>query len=345
MLKRCLRRVPTFSCLLAAVCTVFGGCTTVPHVPPQVPHELAQVTMPDYVIHPPDILVIDALRVIPQPPYRIEPLDSLVIQVTETFPDQPIAGLYVVEPEGTVNLGFNYGSVRVAQMSLEEAKAALEQHLKQILKPGYQVSVALGQLGTRLQQIRGEHLVRPDGRISLGTYGSVRVADLTIDEARAAIEAYLSRYLVNPQISLDVGGYNTSVYYVITDGAGNGELVYRFPIQGHETVLDAISQIYGLPAVASKRRIWVARPAPSSCDGQDALPVDWVAITKRGATATNYQLMPGDRVYVASQPLIQVDNALAKLISPVERIFGITLLGSSTVQSVKGQNQFGGTGR
>ena len=28
------------------------------------------------------------------------------------------------------------------------------------------------------------------------------------------------------------------------------------------------------------------------------LSVDWQAITQRGETATNYQILPGDRVYV-----------------------------------------------
>ena len=40
--------------------------------------------------------------------------------------------------------------------------------------------------------------------------------------------------------------YNSKVYYVITEGAGAGDLVARLPITGNETVLDAISQINGL---------------------------------------------------------------------------------------------------
>ena len=53
-------------------------------------------------------------------------LEDLMIAVTEALPQQPIAGLYVVEPEGTVNLGFTYGSVQLVDKTLEEAKAAIE---------------------------------------------------------------------------------------------------------------------------------------------------------------------------------------------------------------------------
>src|SRR5205085_12674093 len=136
--------------------------------------------MPDYVIEPPDILLIDAVRVVPRPPYHIEPLDTIAIQVTEPLPQQPIQGPYVVEPEGTVNLGFTYGSVRVADLTIEEAKAAIENHLRTLLKPGYQVFVSPAESRGR-QQISGQHLVRQDGKVSLGTYGTVAVAGLTLE--------------------------------------------------------------------------------------------------------------------------------------------------------------------
>jgi polysaccharide export outer membrane protein len=305
------------------------------------PRELSKVVMPDYVIEPPDVLQIDAVRVVPRPPYRIEPLDTLAILVTEALPQQPIQGLYLVEPEGTVNLGFNYGSVRVVDLTVEEAKTAIETYLRTILKPGYQVTVQPAETRGR-QQIAGPHLVRQDGKVSLGIYGSVPVAGLTLEQAKAAIELQLSKYLLNPEVIVDVGGFNSKVYYVLTDYAGAGEGVFRLPLTGNETVLDAISQINGLPATASRKRIWVARPAPAGgCD--QILPVDWIALSQRGETATNYQLLPGDRLYVQAQPLMTLDNYLAKIISPVERIFGITLLGNAVIQDV-GQRNGNGNG-
>ena len=77
----------------------------------------------------------------------------------------------------------------------------------------------------------------------------------------------------------------------------------------------------------------MARPVPASADGDKILPVDWAAVTKRGRTETNYQLFPGDRLYVSADPLITLDTYLGRIISPMERIFGITLLGEGTVQA------------
>lgn len=194
------------------------------------------------------------------------------------------------------------------------------------------------------QPIGGQHLVRPDGSIGLGIYGSVFVAGLTLDEAKDVIQEHLSQRIKKEklQVSVDVFAYNSKVYYVITDGGGYGEQVYSFPITGNETVLDAISRINGLPAVASKKRIWLARRVPGEdCEDQE-LPVNWCAITQRGIAATNYQVLPGDRVYVHSDCMIRYDSWLAKLFSPFERIFGITLLGSETISSIKAASRGSG---
>ena len=191
----------------------------------------------------------------------------------------------------------------------------------------------------RDQPIRGQHLVRPDGTIGLGIYGSVRVGGLTIAQAQAAIARQIGlrvKDLDPANLSVDVLAYNSKYYFIITDGGGYGEQVYRLPSTGNETVLDAISLVNGLPPVASKRHIWVARPI---CNGRDCpsqlLPVDWVGITQGGDPTTNYQLLPNDRIYVKADRLITFDTRLAKILAPVERVLGITLLGSETVNSIK----------
>src|SRR5262249_11129680 len=154
-----------------------------------------------------------------------------------------------------------------------EARATIEKYLKTKLNPPFEVNVSLAQT-QGMQAIRGEHLVRPDGVINLGTYGSVYVTGLTVEQAREAIEEHLAQLMLKPKISLDVIGYNSKVYYIILNGAGNGEQVYRFPVTGNETVLDAMSLVSGLPAVSSPHRIWVARPDPSGADQCQELAVD-----------------------------------------------------------------------
>lgn len=309
-------------------------------VPASVPRELSKVTMPDYLIEPPDVLEISAIRLIPKSPYALQPLDSVAIATSGVMPEEDITGEYTVQPNGTIQLGFKIGSVHAAGMTVEQLESYLIGRLKEIYREP-QAWVTLSSLGAQ-QQVAGEHLVAPDGKVNLGTYGRVRVVGLTIEEARGAIQSHLSAFLEDPQIAVDVLGFNSKVYYVVTQGAGLGDQVAILPVRGNETVIDAIGQIAGLTSLQSTR-MWVARPGGNHCGGDQILPVDWLAITQRGDTATNYQLMAGDRLFVAEDKLVAFDTQLSKLIAPVERVFGFTLLGNSVVRTL-GQGGGGGLG-
>ena len=310
------------------------NCCTIPDVP--VPKELNKVSLPPYVIETPDVLQIDAVRVIPLPPYRLEPLDVMYLSAEGDFEGAKLAGLYPVDPDGTINLGPRYGgTVRVSDLTTEEAQKVIQDKVRGFAKAAT-VTASLAQ-SRGVQQIGGQHIVRPDGTVSLGAYGSVYVAGLSLAQAKQAIEAHLSKYLYRPEVSVDVFAYNSKFYYVITDFAGNGEQVTRLPHTGNETVLDAVSLVGGLSAVSSKH-IWVARPAPTECGNDQILPVDWCGITRKGQVKTNYQIMPFDRVYILSQPLSKFDTYFARALSPVQRALGVTLLGASVSRQLNNRN-------
>jgi polysaccharide export outer membrane protein len=207
-----------------------------------------------------------------------------------------------------------------------------------------------------LQPLAGQHLIRPDGTISLGINGTVAVAGLTIEQVRDAIAATLlagplrkseKQYTleqVKAELNVDVLAYNSKFYYIVTDGGGYGAQVYRFPVTGNETVLDALAQVNGLPTVASKKKIWLARATPDDHVHPKVFPVDWCGLVKRGSAATNYQIYPNDRLYVESDCLIRADTAMAKFLSPILRGFGATLLGATTVNTIKASGSIGGGG-
>ncbi len=290
------------------------------------PRELAKVILPPYVIEPPDLLMIDAIHIVPRQPYRLRPFDVLSIQVQGTPAEAPISGYFTVGIDGRLVLGPLYGSLQVAGVNFSDVQALIKQHLRTVLQ-NPEVAVNLADTASK-QQIAGQHLVGPDGAVTLGSYGGVVVAGLTVARAKLVIEQYLSQFLDGPEVSLEIAGYNSKVYYIVTQGAGLGDGVYRFPITGNETVLDAISQINGLQTVSSKQ-IWVARPTDVPGKAQQ-LPVSWAQITADANATSNYQLLPGDRVFIAEDKWIACDTAIGKFTAPLERIMGFSLLGAST---------------
>lgn len=293
------------------------------------PSELAKVSLPRYRVAPPDILVIQAIRLIPRNPYFIQTGDFLEIVVPNALIEEPISRTFQVDSGGRVNLGPSYDAVKIVGMTLDEAQEAIARHLARLIGQP-QVSVSLLQ-ASGVQQIAGEHLIGPDGHLNLGIYGSVYVSGLTVDEARLAIESKLSEFLDQPKVSVDVLIYNSKFYYIVTEGAGFGDNVVRIPITGNETVLDAVAQVGGLQQISSKR-IWISRPAPKESGCDQILPIDWNAITRGASTATNYQVLPGDRIFVSQDRLIAVNSLVTKVLNPVERMFGFTLLGAQTIQ-------------
>ena len=314
-----------------------------PQVPEVMPREQAKVTLPDYIIEPPDILRIDAISLVPKAPYQLRAFDVLSISTTGLAEGEVPDGQYTIQPDGSIQLGRSIGALPAAGLTSDQLQFNILQRLKQVYtEPN--VWVTLLQIGAQ-QQVSGEHLVAPDGKVNLGSYGRVRVVGLTIEEAQATVQAHLAQFLEQPEISLDVLGYNSKVYYVVTQGAGLGDQVVILPARGNETVLDAIGQIQGLQSNNSTR-MWIARPGYNELGGDQILPVDWLAVTQRGDIKTNYQILPGDRLYVSEDKLVALDTMFGKIFSPIERVLGVTLLGTQTAQRIVffGQGNTGGGG-
>ena len=306
------------------------------------PRELAKMSLPAYRIEPPDVIQIELMKLVPKPPYRVGTYDILQIVVVGTLPDQPIAGSYLVEAEGSVHLGPSYGRVQIAGLTIDETTQVIQAYLANTLKYP-DVSVQLLQAAS-VPEVNGTYLVGPDGTVNLRAYGRVHVSGQTLDEAKVSIEQRLSQSLASPEVWLDIASYNSKVYYVVTEGAGMGDNIISVPITGNETVLDAVVQVQGLSQLSSKQ-IWIARPAPGGFACEQHLPVDWDAITRGGVTATNYQVLPGDRIFIAEDGLVATSNFISRVTAPLEGLFGFTSLGASTVRTLKnmgGQSGYGG---
>jgi polysaccharide export outer membrane protein len=218
--------------------------------------------------------------------------------------------------------------------------------------------------------ITGERLVRPDGTITLGFYGDVYVNGLTVLEAKEKIIIHLRQFLTdealglvgedrdgNPikiapqdsdRIFVDVSAYNSQVYYVQGDVNAPG----RLPITGNETVLDAVNYAGGLAPTASIPNVRLIRPAPPGACCAEVLPVNLAAIIQEGDTTTNYQLMPGDRLYVYRDPIVRTTIFLDRLAAPFNTVISSILQYTFVVRSVEslgiplftGGGQGGGTG-
>ena len=163
------------------------------------------------------------------------------------------------------------------------------------VEPGDTVIVQPADLDAPVQ-LPGDQVIMPDGTISLGRYGQVIVAGKTVRDMENLVRAVIKSQAKDKDpgpIVVRVVSRVSKVYYVLGEVNAPGV----FPVRGNEKVLDGIVAAGGLTARASRVNIILARPtAPDSC--RKVFPVCYREIVQLGDTTTNYQLAPGDRIYV-----------------------------------------------
>jgi protein involved in polysaccharide export with SLBB domain len=179
----------------------------------------------------------------------------------------------------------------------ELAKVPLAEYL---VEPGDVLLVQTVDIDSPVR-IPADQTILPDGSIELGDYGR----PIVVGKTTAAIEGEI-RTLVKAKEKKDVAitvrliGRQSKVYYVLGEVNSPGS----YPLAGRETVLDGIMAAGGLTRQAQERKVILVRPTePSGC--REVLPVCYPQIVQLGDTSTNYQLRPGDRIYVPSQRVLE----------------------------------------
>jgi polysaccharide biosynthesis/export protein len=186
--------------------------------------------------------------------------------------------------------------------------------------------------------IKGEHLVRPDGRISLGYYGEVNVAGMTVPDVKDVIVRHMQKYLsdevlglvnndenpgngsdrankkrrlIDPgqsdRVLVELAAANSKNYYVQGEVLVSG----RLPVTGKDTVLDAINLAGGLGPRADHHHAVLYRTFGGGA-GPEAFQVNIDQIMLGDDLSTNYQLQPGDRLVIPADPKANPDAALIR---------------------------------
>jgi protein involved in polysaccharide export with SLBB domain len=150
-------------------------------------------------------------------------------------------------------------------------------------------------------RLPGDQPVQPDGTINLGKYGQLLVAGKTVSEIQGMVQGAVQTQVKEAgYIGVRLVSRQSKVYYVL--GAVNSP--GAFQLNGRETVLDGILAAGGLTDTASRENIIFTRPSKPNCP-RTVLPVCYKAIVQLGDTTTNYQIAPGDRIYVASRTTME----------------------------------------
>ena len=189
-----------------------------------------------------------------------------------------------------------------APVSRELQKTVVAEY---VIEPGDVLVVEPVTLDSPLR-FPADQTVLVDGTIDLGRFGRLAVAGMTVEQIESHVESIIResgvKYRDEPltaeqsEINVRLMAPNAALYYVLGEVNAPG----FYPLIGRETALDAILTAGGLSDRASKCNIVLTRAShPGDC--RTVLPVCWNQIVQLGDSTTNYQIMPGDRIFVATE--------------------------------------------
>lgn len=245
----------------------------------------------------------------------IAPMDQYIVEIADTLSIEPVSfeatirlpGDQVVKPDGTLSLG-EFGNYLANGKTVDQMKLEIQSKIDQQIRSEMEIEFAkqiARQASDDAQQREPLGLPALQDRAQDSGDSASDEADLAAKkakrarerqkEARRLFEERLDEKLYQNRVSVRVTNWESKKIYVLGEVNSPGS----FPFIGNETVLDAIIEAGGLGSSANRHSIVVSRPSRCS-DCRTVIKVCYDQIVQLGDTSTNYQLMPGDRVFVPS---------------------------------------------
>ncbi len=157
-----------------------------------------------------------------------------------------------------------------------------------------------------------------DGQITLPFVGRVRVAGLTVSEAEKQLTSQLSKFILHPQVALNVVESHSQPVSVF--GAVNNPGAYQ--LEGRKTLTEILSMAGGLRKDAgrtlkvTRRTEWGSIPllsaAPDVTGEFTVAEVDLEELVRGNTPTANIEVRPYDVISIAPADLVYVVGQVRK---------------------------------
>jgi len=164
----------------------------------------------------------------------------------------------------------------------------------------------------RHPEVSGQYIINSEGKIQYGFVGDVKVEGMTKEQVKDILTEILGTYIVTPEVTVTIVGYNSKVIYVVGEVGAPGKIFMRGDtITVHEALIEA-----GLPLLsAAGKRSKVITPSE---EGNAVLrDVDVEALLYAGDLRENLVMEPGDTLYVPPTFLTKTMRAINPIAQPL----------------------------
>jgi polysaccharide export outer membrane protein len=137
-------------------------------------------------------------------------------------------------------------------------------------------------------EFSGQHMIRPDGKITMPFLGDVIATGITPAELSFSIKDKLKKYIVDPDVSVSVSAVNSKRYYIQGEVNRTGEYKLLVPTK----VLEALVNAGGFKDFANQKKIVIMRTSG------ERLNFNYKEVIKGKNMDQNIYLKPGDIIIV-----------------------------------------------
>ena len=164
----------------------------------------------------------------------------------------------------------------------------------------------------RHPEVSGQFMINQEGQIQFNFVGDIEISGKTKDEVKSFLEDTLSKYIVTPDVTVKIIGYNSKVVYVIGEVGRPGKIFMRGDtITVREALLEA-----GLPLLsASTRKSRLVTPADKGNATTKFVNVE--ALLYDGDLREDLVMKPGDTLYIPATILAKAMRVISPVTQPV----------------------------
>lgn len=182
------------------------------------------------------------------------------------------------------------------------------------MRPGDELNIVVTQqqdLGNSSTN-QSPFVVRPDGNVSFPLVGEIHAEGMTVSQFTNVLQQGLARYIVNPDVSVNISKLGRVRVYVFGEVRKPGAVELE---KGH-TVIDAIGAAQGFTRDTAKKKIFlIHQDQPKSL-----IPINLNNMLKTGDMSQNVTLREGDILYLTKNHRIDFARDIAPIFSSIYMI-------------------------
>ena len=182
------------------------------------------------------------------------------------------------------------------------------------MRPGDELNIVVTQqqdLGNSSSN-QSPFVVRPDGNVSFPLVGEIHAEGMTVSQFTNVLQQGLSRYIVDPDVSVNISKLGRVRVYVFGEVKKPGAVELE---KGH-TVIDAIGAAQGFTRDTAKKKIFlIHQDQPKSL-----IPINLNNMLKTGDMSQNVTLREGDILYLTKNHRIDFARDIAPIFSSIYMI-------------------------